>query len=219
MSLDFASFVSGCRAPDRAMVALLSSCVAKLVMHPTALHWTSTFGEFICLISGARPPRETMATLFSAAESQLKIFNNGDQDVLFTAKLPKAALAARCTSMSGFCKRNKIGSKVSRSTSLTSVPVSQHVLVQVESGSSTSFCYLSEGQTRGPLQINIVGIHKGAQCPKGFAGEEVGLGSLGGLAVRRGAEEWSTYIFEEPQEVGDSLPLAVGQHGIVDAVL
>jgi hypothetical protein len=49
-------------------LALLSSCVARLVMQPTALHCTSTLGEFICLIRGARPPSETMATLFSAAE-------------------------------------------------------------------------------------------------------------------------------------------------------
>lgn len=67
MSLDFASLVRGCSAPERAIFALLSSCVAKLVMHPTALHCTSTLGEFICLINGARPPSATMATLFSAA--------------------------------------------------------------------------------------------------------------------------------------------------------
>jgi hypothetical protein len=35
-------------------------------MQPTALHWTSTLGEFICLISGVSPPSATMATLFSA---------------------------------------------------------------------------------------------------------------------------------------------------------
>lgn len=67
MSLDFASLVKGGRAPDRAIFALFSSCVAKFVMQPTALHWTSTFGEFICLISGPRPPSWTMRTLFSAA--------------------------------------------------------------------------------------------------------------------------------------------------------
>jgi len=66
MSFDFAKRVRGCRAPERAILALLSSCVARLVMHPTALHCTSTLGEFICLIKGARPPSETMATLFSA---------------------------------------------------------------------------------------------------------------------------------------------------------
>jgi len=66
MSLDLASRVSGCSAPERAIFALLSSCVARLVIHPTALHCTSTLGEFICLISGASPPSVTMATLFSA---------------------------------------------------------------------------------------------------------------------------------------------------------
>ena len=67
MSLDLAKRVRGCRAPERAILALLSSCVARLVMHPTALHCTSTLGEFICLMRGARPPSATMATLFSAA--------------------------------------------------------------------------------------------------------------------------------------------------------
>lgn len=42
-------------------------------------------------------------------------------DVLFTARLPRAALAARCTSRSGFWSRKRIGSNVSRSTSRTSV--------------------------------------------------------------------------------------------------
>jgi hypothetical protein len=62
MSLDLASRVSGCSAPERAILALLSSCVARFVMQPTALHCTSTLGEFICLIRGARPPSATMAT-------------------------------------------------------------------------------------------------------------------------------------------------------------
>jgi hypothetical protein len=70
MSLDFANRVNGCRAPDLAILALLSSCVARLVMQPTALHCTSTFGEFICLINGMSPPSSTMATLFSATTCQ-----------------------------------------------------------------------------------------------------------------------------------------------------
>lgn len=71
MSLDFASRVNGPRAPDRAIFDLLSSCVAKFVMQPTALHCTSTLGDIICRISGARPPRATIKTLFSAALRQL----------------------------------------------------------------------------------------------------------------------------------------------------
>lgn len=66
ISFDLASLVRGVRAPERAILDLLSSWVARLVMHPTALHCTSTLGEFICLINGASPPRATMATLFSA---------------------------------------------------------------------------------------------------------------------------------------------------------
>lgn len=38
ISRDFASLVNGPRAPDRAILALFSSWVARLVMHPTALH-------------------------------------------------------------------------------------------------------------------------------------------------------------------------------------
>ena len=70
MSLDLASFVSGVRAPDLAILALLSSCVARLVMQPTALHCTSTLPEFICLIRGVKPPSLTISTLLSAAKYQ-----------------------------------------------------------------------------------------------------------------------------------------------------
>lgn len=66
ISLDFARRVRGPSAPDRAILALLSSCVAKLVIQPTALHCTSTFGDIICRMRGVRPPRSTIATLFSA---------------------------------------------------------------------------------------------------------------------------------------------------------
>ena len=66
MSLDLASLVNGPSAPDLAILALFSSCVARLVIQPTALHWTSTLGDIICLMSGCRPPRWTIKTLLSA---------------------------------------------------------------------------------------------------------------------------------------------------------
>ena len=47
ISLERASFVRGNSAPERAILALFSSCVARLVIHPTALHCTSTLVEFI----------------------------------------------------------------------------------------------------------------------------------------------------------------------------
>lgn len=47
MSFDLANLVSGTKAPDFAIFVLFSSCVAKLVTHPTALHCTSTFGDSI----------------------------------------------------------------------------------------------------------------------------------------------------------------------------
>ena len=43
--------------------------------------------------------------------------------ILLTAKLPSAALAARCTSVSRLLRRNKMGSRVSRPTGLTSFSV------------------------------------------------------------------------------------------------
>jgi len=66
MSFDFAKRVRGPNAPDLAIIALLSSCVARFVMQPTALHCTSTFGDIICRMRGVRPPSNTIATLFSA---------------------------------------------------------------------------------------------------------------------------------------------------------
>lgn len=69
MSLDLASLVKGDSAPERAIFALLSSCVARFVIQPTALHCTSTFGDIICRMRGGRPPNITMLTLFSAAKS------------------------------------------------------------------------------------------------------------------------------------------------------
>lgn len=90
-------------------------------MHPTALHCTSTLTEFICRIRGTRPPRSTILTLFSAGTCQWNAIDVvGYFDILLTARLPKAALAARWTSVSLFCSRKRIGSRVSRPTSRTS---------------------------------------------------------------------------------------------------
>lgn len=122
MSFDFASFVKGPKAPDLAILALLSSWVARFVMHPTALHCTSTFGEFICLMSCVRPPSITIRTLFSALTISITISIIGYHQLL-TARFPSAALAARCTSISGLCRRYNIGRKHSSLTSLTSLSV------------------------------------------------------------------------------------------------
>jgi hypothetical protein len=73
---------------------LLSSCVAKFVMQPTALHCTSTLGDIIWRIRGGRPPSRTIETLFSAAQYQHLQRKIVGVDSLFTARLPKAALAA-----------------------------------------------------------------------------------------------------------------------------
>lgn len=44
-------------------------CVARLVMQPTALHWTSTFGLPIWRMRGSKPPNFTISNLLSATES------------------------------------------------------------------------------------------------------------------------------------------------------
>ena len=44
-------------------------------------------------------------------------------DLLLTAKLPSAALAARCTSVSWLLRRKRMGSRVSRPTGRTSFSV------------------------------------------------------------------------------------------------
>ena len=123
ISFDLARRVSGPNAPDLAIFALLSSCVARFVMHPTALHCTSTFGDIIWRIKGVSPPRSTMATLFSAKKIQVLYPKVAARwyYILLTARLPSAALAARCTSISGLCRRKSIGSSVSLSTSRTSM--------------------------------------------------------------------------------------------------
>jgi len=133
MSLDLASLVSGPSAPERAILALFSSCVARFVMQPTALHCTSTLGESICRISGVKPPSWTIRTLFSAitktsAFDAPRPLPPRSRVLLLTARLPNAALAARCTSMSGLWSRNRMGSRVSRSTSRTSAKNQHSVL-------------------------------------------------------------------------------------------
>lgn len=85
----FARFVKGMSAPERAMVDLFCSCVARFVIQPTALHWTSTLNEDMCFIKGVSPPRSTMSFLFA----------------LLTAKFPRAVVAARCTSTSSLSRR------------------------------------------------------------------------------------------------------------------
>lgn len=125
MSLLRASLVRGTSAPLFAILLLFSSgssrkhrqrqrldtsggqkdedwpCVARLVMQPTALHWTSTFGESICRMRGSRPPSRTMSVLFSADGHKGKIGRqSGSED--WTARCEgtrtvDGQVAQRCT--------------------------------------------------------------------------------------------------------------------------
>lgn len=99
-------------------------CVARLVMHPTALHWTSTLGDSIWRMRGSNPPSFTISNLFSAVTNRRQrktqrekkksydtcepyvlfdiFYHSPTQvgfatigNVLLTAKLPRAAEAAR----------------------------------------------------------------------------------------------------------------------------
>ena len=108
-------------------------------MHPTALHWTSTLGESIWRMSGSRPPSLTIVSLFSAARekgaSQFELWGPREsererereggrkEDGPLTARLPRAADAARWTSTSCELRRKRMGSSVSRDTSRTSFSV------------------------------------------------------------------------------------------------
>lgn len=174
MSFDFARRISGPRAPERAIFALFSSWVARLVMHPTALHWTSTFGDIICRIRGASPPRATIKTLLSA--TLVSELYEGWRDEPFTARLPRAALAARWTSISGLCSKKRMGSRVSRSTSRTSV---EHVRRRNMSWRwHTSLSDFSKGQASAALEVDVIGIDEGTQSSKGLSGEEICFGAL-----------------------------------------
>ena len=55
--------------------------------------------------------------------SDISTLRRKRKDALFTAKFPRAALAARCTSVSRLLSRNKMGSSVSRPTGRTSFSV------------------------------------------------------------------------------------------------
>ena len=101
---------------------------------------------------------------------------------LLTAKFPSAALAARCTSMSALCKRNRIGSRVSLSTSRTSRTLCKRVARYVGIIVFTSLSDFGKCQAGATLEIDIFRVHQGAQRPEGLAREEIGLSSLYSLS-------------------------------------
>jgi hypothetical protein len=72
-----------------------------------------------------------------------------------------------------------MGSRAWRSTSLTSGRYQRcAIAVRKKHGLRTSFCDLRKCQAGTPLQVNVIGVDKGAQSPQRLAGEEVGVGSL-----------------------------------------
>lgn len=206
-------------------------------MQPTALHWTSTLGLFIWRMRGVSPPRETIKVLFwpASLSALLHIQSMSYWWVVpSTARLPNAAEAARCTSMSGLSRRYRIGSRVALSTGLTSVVhcVSCILLACARSLKHASFCDFGKGQAGASLQIDVLAVDEGGECGERFAGEEVGLASLcGSLVSRRIQDEAPSnvlqqgktgfealgvqYILEVVEEVGDGFPFRVCQDIIV----
>lgn len=84
--------------------------------------------------------------------------------LLLTARLPNAALAALCTSMSGLWSKNRMGSRVSRSTSRTSTDGQVSAIC-----TAFASCVWAQ-QPRPPLPVNVLMPSKGRAS--------VGLGKL-----------------------------------------
>ena len=85
----------------------------------------------------------------------------------------------------------------------------------------TSLRNLGKCQARTPLQIDVVGEDKGAQCSKRLARKEVGFTPLriplAPKTICKTAKECPTNILEILKEIGDSLSLAVGENGLIQA--
>lgn len=73
-----------------------------------------------------------------------------------TAKLPRAALAARCTSISVLSRRKRMGSRVFLSTGRTSAIVLACACSGHHMSWRTSFSNLGKGQACASLQIDVV---------------------------------------------------------------
>lgn len=145
------------------IMQIIVPCVARFVMQPTALHWTSTFGLPIWRMSCSRPPSLTIKSLFSAVAShQFVCWQSplSTRNLLLTAKLPNAALAARCTSTSCDCSRNRMGFNVSRPTCRTS---EEYASIRTAVSFSpppifliTFLCNFCKSQRCWSLQINVI---------------------------------------------------------------
>lgn len=147
ISLERARRVRGTRAPDLAIFVLLSStpttCEHQLKMGKENIHTMSCqvcdAADSVTLHLHIRTQHLSDERFQSAEFHNEKLIiryknptwhrstprrkANVDFDVLLTAKLPNAALAARCTSVSWLLSRNRMGSSVSRLTACTSFSV------------------------------------------------------------------------------------------------
>lgn len=99
--------------------------------------------------------------------------------ILLTARLPRAALAARWTSTSELWRRKRMGSRVSRSTSRTSRQVSKCWGGRPDAARGhTTLGDFGKSQACAALKVYIFRKYQGAESSEGLAGEEVGLSTL-----------------------------------------
>ncbi len=129
-----------------------------------------------------------------------------------------------------------MGLRVSRSTARTSA-VESHVSGPARGpswqgrgfwaasravlGTRTSLCDLGKCQACAPLEVDVIGIHKSAQCSERLAGKEIGLGTLrrwsdSGKQSRGGSG--GADVFKVLEEVCDGLPLVLGEDILVKGI-
>ena len=162
-------------------------------MQPTALHWTSTLGLFICRMRGVRPPSETMRTLFWPEFCQRRGVDTS-WDMFKLTIYGQIAQRGRSGSLyfdirafkeeedgfeCGAIYRSYICITRVSPSNLPSIFLSSSRSASSSPGHDhTSFCDFGKGQTSAPLEIDVLAVYQRAQRGKRFAGEEVGLGSL-----------------------------------------
>ena len=156
--------------------------------------------------------------------------------LLLTARFPRAALAARCTSMSELWSRKSIGSRVSRSTSRTSVcfpsamtGTARHLRPQYVASRGLFQAYAPRSVISANVRLalrwrsilsektRVLRARRGSPEKKSVSPrcEHVsnGPGRLG-RQTRGGV----TDILEILEQIGDGLPLAISEDGLVQAI-
>lgn len=85
----------------------------------------------------------------------------------------------------------------------------------------TSLRDFGKRQTRTALKVDVVGEDQGAQGSEGLAGEEVSFAALWSVSLQKNSQSRTrraTDVFEVLEQIGDSLPLAIGEDRLVQAI-